>query len=504
MKKSIIFLILTLTLLSISVVSASENITDIGSGSEEVVLADDAVQDVSSASADGVEVVKANSELTAKDTTGYEKFSTKLTVTLTSNGTALASKPVIISIDGKNYTKTTYSNGNAILDLKLTQGTHKAKFFFLGDNSTNPSQASAVITIKSPTKTVLKVDDKDLNYRQGSKSVFIVRLVKSNGAPVKNQEVIFKANGKTYKALTNSRGYSQIYLSLKKGTYKISYSFASSSPYLSSSGSHKITVKSAISKGNGYWVWANGIKTVNLKTLKQKGTKHLFLNSYAFDAYGKKTVTSWIAKANSYGMKVHIWMQVFYDGKWVKPIKSDGSIDYGMMKKKASKAVYYSKISGVAGVHLDYVRFGGTAMNYDNSVKAVNYFVKKVCADIRKAKPNCIISAAIMPEPGMTEYYYGQDIPTMTKYLDVIVPMAYKGNYGKNTEWLKYVSNSFVQDSSGAQVWCGLQAYKSDNDITRLSHAQLLKDAKACMDGGAKGVVLFRIGVTNLLNFYKV
>ena len=158
----------------------------------------------------------------------------------------------------------------------------------------------------------------------------------------------------------------------------------------------------------------------------------------------------------------------------------------------------------MAGVHLDYVRFEGTAYKYDNSINAVNYFVKKVCTEVRKVRPNCIISAAVMPEPGMMEYYYGQDIPTMTKYLDVIIPMAYKGNYGKSTSWIKYVTNSFVLQSNGAQVWTGLQAYKSDSNVVRLSAAVLLKDAKAAMSGGAKGVVLFRIGVTNLLDFNKV
>ena len=251
-------------------------------------------------------------------------------------------------------------------------------------------------------------------------------------------------------------------------------------------------------------MWASGIKSVNLKTLKAKGTKQIFLHSYAFQVYGKSTVTSWIAKANSYGMKVHIWVQCFYDGTWSKPLKKDGSLDYGYMKKKVANVVSYAKIKGVAGVHLDYVRFGGTAYNYDNSVNAVNYFVKKVCSEVRKVKPNCIISAAVMPEPGMMEYYYGQDISTMSKYLDVIVPMAYKGNYAKSTSWITYVTNSFALESNGAQVWTGLQAYQSDDHVVRLSHSALLKDAKSAVSGGAKGVVLFRIGVTNLLNFNKV
>ena len=498
MKRSIIFLILTLAVLSVSAVCAADNVTDIES------ISDDGVWEIYSADDGEIEDVKSDSEIIVKDTTGYEQFSTNIAVSLKSNGTALASKPVIFNVDGKNYTQTTDSAGQATLNIKLSKGTYTAGFFFLGDNDTNPSNASGVITIKSPVKTSLKIADKNINYRQGLKSVFIVRLVTSTGSGVSGKTVTFKVNGKTYTAVTDKKGYAQIFLSLKKGTYKVSYSFSSLCPYISSSGSYSVKVKSPMSKGNGYWMWAGGIKTVNLKTLKQKGTKQIFLNSYAFDLYGKKTVTSWIAKAKKYGMNVHIWVQIFYEGKWIKPLKSDGSLNYNLMKKKVSKVVYYSKIKGVAGVHMDYLRFGGTAHKYDNSVKAINYFVKKVCGEVRKVRPNCIISAAVMPEPEMNKYYYGQDIPTMTKYLDVIIPMAYKGNYHKNTLWINSVCKSFVSDSNGAQVWCGIQAYKSDSDITRLSHSQLVKDAKSCMSGGAKGVVLFRIGVTNLLNFFKV
>ena len=123
---------------------------------------------------------------------------------------------------------------------------------------------------------------------------------------------------------------------------------------------------------------------------------------------------------------------------------------------------------------------------------------------MRKVSPNCIVSAAVMPEPGMMDYYYGQDVSEMSKYLDVIVPMAYKGNYGKNTEWIKYVTSAFNLESNGAQIWTGLQAYKSDSNVVKLSTSALLKDAKAAIEGGAKGVVLFRIGVTHYLNFNKV
>lgn len=508
MKKIFIFLILALAIISISAVSAGDNITDGG----DVVLMEENSVDViqegneSSCGEDDSdeEVSPEESTIKAGATTGYEKFSTKFTVTLTSNDTALASKPVFIKINGVTYNRVTDQQGQASVSVKLPKGTYVASFGYGGDNMTAPSNGTAKITVKSPIKTKFQIVDKYVNYRQGLKSVFQVRLLTTGGSAVKNQAVTIKAGGKTYSTKTNSRGYATVFLSLKKGTRKVTYSFKSSNPYLSSSGSTKLKVKGSIGKGNGYWLWPEHMKKVSFKTLKKTGTKHIFLQASAFNYYGKSGVTSWIAKAKKYGIKVHIWMQIFYNGKWIKPVNKDGSLKYSYMNKKVTQAKKYAKIKGVAGIHFDYVRFGGTAYNYETSTKAINYFIKKACVEVRKVSPNCILSASVMPEPGMVDYYYGQNVEYMSKYLDVITPMAYKGNYGKNTEWITYVTAAFKLESNGAQIWTGLQTYKSDTNPAKLTSSTLLKDAKAAMSGGAKGVVLFRIGLTKYLNFNKV
>lgn len=501
-------LILVMAVLSLSAVSASENIT-----ADDAFLThddgDDIIQEGNESSGevddgnDG-EVSVNESSIKASATTGYEKFATKFTVTLKSNGTVLASKPVSIIINGVKYNKVTNPQGQASVSVKLAKGTYEAKFYYDGDNSTAPSSGSAKITVKSPFKTKFIIADKYVNYRQGLKSIFQVRLLTSAGKVVKNQAVTIKANGKTYNVKTNSKGYATVYLSLKKGTYKVSYSFKSSCPYLSSSGSTKLNVKASIGKGYGYWLWPEQMKKLNLKTLKNTGTKHIFLQASAFNYFGKAGVTSWIAKAKKYGLKVHIWMQIFYNGKWVVPVNKDGSFKYDYINKKVSDAKKYAKIKGVAGIHFDYVRFGGTAYKYEYSTNAVNYFIKKACVEVRKVAPNCILSASVMPEPGALEYYYGQDVGYISKYLDVITPMAYKGNYGKTTEWINYVTTSIKLESKAAQIWTGIQGYKSDSNAKKLSATALLKDAKAAMSGGAKGVVLFRIGLTKYLNFNKV
>ena len=191
-NKLLIILLVVLALISLSAVSAGENATDAVSeiddnaGLEEVPTdngdlsqSDDVSGDIvadeetpSSNGADGnsssngtEEVVKAPSKITSSKATGYEKFKTKVTVKLTSNGKALASKPVKITINKVTYKRTTDSNGKVTLNLNLKKGTYTAKFSFAGDNNTEKSNGTSSVVVKSPTSTKLKIGDKYLNYR---------------------------------------------------------------------------------------------------------------------------------------------------------------------------------------------------------------------------------------------------------------------------------------------------------------------------------------------------
>ena len=174
------------------------------------------------------------------------------------------------------------------------------------------------------------------------------------------------------------------------------------------------------------------------------------------------------------------------------------------MNKVIKQVKHYAGFNGVDGIHFDYARFPGTAYKYKHGVKAVNYFIKKASNTVRKVNPEVIVSAAVMPEPTSMKHYYGQDISIMSKYLDVIIPMIYEGNYHAGTKWIKKTTKQFVKMSNGAKIWSGLQSYKSDWNIKKLSYKSLFKDAKAAKKGGASGVVLFRWGLSPLLNFKKL
>lgn len=236
----------------------------------------------------------------------------------------------------------------------------------------------------------------------------------------------------------------------------------------------------------GYWVFGKDMENVNLKTLSNNGVTDIFLNFYAFTAHGESKVLSWIKSANTNKINVHIWTQCFYDGEWHNPKTTNLTAKLKEIKK-------YANLDGVTGVHLDYLRYPGNAYKTEGGADAITNFVKTV----RSQNPKTFLSCAVMPEQS-DKYYYGQDIDALGKIVDAMIPMQYKGNYEAGTTWLESTTKLFA---SKATLWSGLQTYKSDNDTTQLSSSELLTDVKTCLNNGAKGVVLFRYGISPNINF---
>lgn len=236
----------------------------------------------------------------------------------------------------------------------------------------------------------------------------------------------------------------------------------------------------------GYWVFGKDMYNVKLETLKKIGVTDVFLNYYAVTVYGQSKVAAWIKQAKNNGMNVHIWVQCFYDGEWHNPKTMNLTSKLNEIKK-------YAGISGVYGIHLDYLRYPGNAYKTAGGADAITAFVKKV----RSQNPKTFLSCAVMPETECKKYY-GQDIDALGKILDCIIPMQYKGNYDSGTSWLASTTKYFA---SKATIWSGLQAYKSDDDTTLLTAKELENDVKTCLNNGAKGAILFRYGLAHAVNF---
>lgn len=440
------------------------------------------------------------SKINAPAYTAYVGITNKYTVTLKAGDIPLANREVVFKINGKTYSERTNSKGQATININEAKGSYVLSYFYAGEKNINPVSGSVKIAVKKgvPTK-ISKVSSKI--FRNKKTGYFQIKLVNAHGNPLKSKKVTFKLNGKKYTKKTNSKGIATLKIKLKTGTYKIKVSFAKTSTYNKASKTFTINVKPAHISNNGMWLFGRDMKKVNFTKLQSNGFKHVFLNFKALELHGKSYVESWIKTAKTYGIKVHLWMQVFYSSSgWKNPV-SGGKINMKLINSKVKEAKKYAKIKGISGVHFDYIRYPGNAHKFKNSVKAVNTFVKKASKAVHKINKKLIVSAAIMPEPSSMKKYYGQDIPTMSKYLDVLIPMVYKGNYHAGANWIKSVTKTFVKQSKKAKVWTGLQSYRSDSKLTKIPAKELMNDANAALYGGAKGVILFRYELFKFINF---
>lgn len=185
-------------------------------------------------------------------------------------------------------------------------------------------------------------------------------------------------------------------------------------------------------------------------------------------------------------IRVHAWVICF--------ILSNGKFDISSSQQNMLKNFIKStiRISGVSGVNLDYVRYSGVNPSIVDSNKITN-FVKSVNSIIKGYDKNLIFSACVFAEKSDTKRIYGQDYNALSPYLDVMLPMTYKYAYSTGRTWLKESTRYVVDRSKYSKVVSVLQTY--DEDLDLLSASELEGDARAVMNGGSYGYVLFRQGL---------
>ena len=409
-------------------------------------------------------------------------------------------KVIKFTINGKTYSRSTNSKGIAKLKLPdLSAGVYTVKYSFGGTTYYKASSASNIVEILSSSTPTFTVKS-GTSYNPGSNTFKLA--VSSGSVPLQGRNIVFTLNGETHVKTTDSKGLVSLPFNLDLGTYTVGYSIDKESKISAKSGSTQIVVQEAVkpvsgSSGFGYWLFGGDMLNVNLNTLASKGTSDIFLNYYALSVHGQSKVESWISSANALGIRVHIWMQTFYNGGWVNPATAGSKF----ISDKINEAVGYAKIKGVSGIHFDYIRYPGNAYKTSGGTEAVSNFVKDVTTAIRAVNSDLILSAAMMPETTDNKYYYGQDYSVFSKYFDAVVPMIYKGNYKSGTSWIKSTTKWFVDNSNGAKVWSGLQGYVSDDNTAKLSLLEITGDVKAAINGGASGAIIFRWGLTNFVDY---
>lgn len=257
------------------------------------------------------------------------------------------------------------------------------------------------------------------------------------------------------------------------------------------------------------WVWSSHVSglmdndAASLKEYKSLGYDHILLNFSAFESYNQRNTMPFLEKCEELGLVVHCWMQCFYkNGSWINPVDDENKrYKEDVFADIRAHAKRYIEEFGVKGLHLDYIRFGGTASLHNpsaevNAVGAVN----RCCREIREIadsyRAGIVTSAALMPEPN-TEYAYGQSPSHMGQYIHILMPMLYRYSYGWSDARCKSLTDWFADNAGPACVWAGITTYTGNDSagVRGMDAESLRKDIDVFMDSKAKGLVLFRCGL---------
>ena len=267
-------------------------------------------------------------------------------------------------------------------------------------------------------------------------------------------------------------------------------------------------------KPNAIWLWSShaGEWIENdgavMKNMKALGYDHILLNFSAFENENKmKTTSKFLHLAAEAGMMVHVWMQAFYqNGTWISPvIDAENRYDQDLFDRIVAEAQGYIKDFGAQGIHLDYIRFGGTAYKHNPSdeitgVGAVTECCRQVREGIDAVGENIVLSAAMMAE-GSAAYYYGQNPAKMGKYVDVFMPMIYRyhGGSAKDSDATCKQRARLFTTVTDRQVWAGITSYEYDGDAVKgLPAERIREDANLfANETDCSGLVLFRYALGN-------
>ena len=162
------------------------------------------------------------------------KFSTKL------GGDTKAGKTIKITIDGNVYYRKTDSKGVINFKLPVTEGVFTVGYDFVGDKFFKASKAANSVTVLKTNDTKFKVKGlKSFGY--GAGTLFKVAFRAGNVLLVQ-KTVTFTIDGKTYKAVTDSKGIASMPINLNIGNYTVGYSAPSDATVKGTSGTCDINV----------------------------------------------------------------------------------------------------------------------------------------------------------------------------------------------------------------------------------------------------------------------
>jgi len=373
-----------------------------------------------------------------------------------------------------------------------------------GDSTPDISQSAnqeKTVSSVTPITTVKTEDTANTENLTSNKTVDITNTITTStvSAPTETVEAKPEVPATTQETTNNPSNISENLTNQTKETTSIDQN--PENPVTQSADQNTTVTEEYAAAGNTYtnvhgiWLKAEDVSKISVNELKNANISDIFVKTNLLSSPGYQTVLSEItSKFQNTGIRIHAWITTFKDanGNWVDPANTTQRTF--LLNAITNIVKNYS----VDGIHLDYVRYSGVGDNaaykHANATENITSFVRDVWTRVKAIDPDIAVSTAVMPEGANNAHIYGQDYAKLAPYVDFLVPMVYKGNYGKDTTWIGTSTKYIVDQVGGKPVIAGLQTYVSDYDTTKLPASELNQDINSAIDNGASGYALFRYG----------
>lgn len=162
----------------------------------------------------------------------------QLKAKLEGNGSVLADKTLVFTVNGISYERVTGSDGYAGLNINLPVGVYSTKIEFFGDDYYKPSTRMVNVSVLNDTRLV----GADIRKLQSEKMQYRVTLTDCYGNVMPNINLNIRVNGVTYVRTTDNNGTAGLNINLPAGTYDITTSYTGTGEYLSSTCKNTVVV----------------------------------------------------------------------------------------------------------------------------------------------------------------------------------------------------------------------------------------------------------------------
>lgn len=168
------------------------------------------------------------------------------TVTLKDeNSNGIANQKVTIKVNGKSYTKTTNSKGQASINVKFSSlKSYKVSASYAGNNVYKKASSTGNIKV---AKTATKITAPTVSMFSNEADKYTVTLKTGEGKAIAKQKLTIKVNGKTYTKTTDSKGQVSLSLTLfSEKTYPVTVNYAGTDIYKASKATGSIIVSKRV------------------------------------------------------------------------------------------------------------------------------------------------------------------------------------------------------------------------------------------------------------------